>query len=298
MVMLSESDLTVEVFHALRTHFFNDAGDPIEYNLRDKRTTQDDPFDELIYEVISGNLKNAICEKSSALVSPDIVILRPDLCEERDRDQLRDSLSNILAIEVKKLERTKGGSVARASGLDYNTTPPCGTVTVYDRNDKPLHIRSFYLFVCQESSELGKYKLTALTLCDGNAVNEDFELYKSVVGQRKKKIGIGTYGNGADRNRPMLIFPNPLGASELDRAVTLVHPDRNVMKTDRELCLVYRLVRSYEGKRAVFYCYRMREDVEKNHQVVDLENPFPSPTRDVRTQARGRFRLQSLNLEA
>ena len=125
-------------------------------------------------------------------------------------------------MEVKKLERTQTGKIARTTGLDYNTTPPCGTVRIYAADDSPLDIRGFYLFVAQEAVADNQYVITALALCDGNILNEDFDLYLAGVGQRQKKIDLGTYGNGVDRQRPMFIFANPLGAQELERQATLV----------------------------------------------------------------------------
>ncbi|HSH81898.1 MAG TPA: hypothetical protein VLA19_25510 [Herpetosiphonaceae bacterium] len=104
--------------------------------------------------------------------------------------------------------------------MDYNTTPPCGTLRVYDANNTALDIPGFYLFVCQEDVQDGKKQLTALVLCDGNALNADFDFYLSVTGTRTKGIGLGTYDDGFNRNRPMLVFPNLLGAPQLDRMVS------------------------------------------------------------------------------
>ncbi len=208
---------------------------------------------------------------------------------------MRDDLTRIVGIEIKKLERTKSGSVARRSGLDYNTTPPCGTIRVYDANDNPLDIRGFYLFVCQEQEPGAEntYKLSALALCDGNMLNKDFDLYLSAVGQRKKEIGLGTYGNGANRHRPMFIFANPLGIPELDNAVTLIHPDATLAESEAGLQMAYRLIRMAKDGERVFYCYRLAADIGTGHPITDLKNPFPTPlSRSIRTQNRGRFRLQ------
>ena len=254
------SDLSVEVFLALRKHFFDDGAAPEPYTLRDKRNTQDDPLDEFICELLQAVLPSgAKVAASGPLVTPDLVIHRPAICSQTSRADLRASPDRILALEVKKLERGASGDVARASGLDYNTMPPCGTVRVYDLDGDDLDIKGCYLFVCQEpAADIPRtYRLTALVLCDGDLLNEDFDYYISIVGRRSKEIGLGTYGDGAkgsrqnkssiyriviplgmrncdhrwpvyfgespNRVRPMLIFSNPLGAPFLDRQSTLIH---------------------------------------------------------------------------
>jgi hypothetical protein len=197
-------------------------------------------------------------------------------------------------LEVKKLERAEGGTVARASGMDYNTTPPCGTVRVYDGAGQPLDIRGFYLFVCQEKvpGERRQYRLSALVLCDGNLLNSDFDYYLSIVGERTKQVGLGTYGNGANRTRPMLIFANPLGVSLLDRTCTLVHSLADLEKGFAPLCRVGVIRRSLpDGRHSDFHAYRLKSDVPSAHTLFDLVDPFPTPARTEKTQPRGRFRV-------
>ena len=71
------------------------------------------------------------------------------------------------------------------------------------------------MFVCLEQAPgTENVMLSALALVDGNVLNEDFALYLSVTGERTKRIDLGTFSDGADRNRPMLIFSNPLGIPE------------------------------------------------------------------------------------
>ena len=251
-------------------------------------------LDEHISKILKAGLKNADCVKASGpLITPDLVLLRPELCRGISNFILHNDLTRIVGIEVKKLERTGTGIVARASGLDYNTTPPCGIIRVYDVENRPVDIRGFYLFVCQEpiSGRINTYQLTAMVLCDGNVLNQDFSLYLSAVGQREKKIHLGSYKNGADRTRPMFIFANPLGTPELDHFATLVHPSQDLESSNQDLKLVYRLLRSSEKKEHEFYCYRVKSDIPQVHTVIDLKDPFPTPFRMTRTQNRGRFRL-------
>ncbi len=291
------SDLLVEAFLLLRSACFGENATPVTYRLRDKRNTQDDPLDERIHKLLSEGLRaGMICIKAPGpLITPDLVIMRPTLCNGVPRGVLASDVSRIAAVEVKKLERTKGGGIARSSGMDYNTTPPCGTVRVYDRGGHALDIRGFYLFVCQEAMRgpTGRYRLTALVLCDGNLLNADFGYYLSIVGERTKEIGLGTYGDGANRSRPMLIFANPLGAAELDGKATLVHPRNDLALQSpllRHVGLIKRRVTT--GGQRTFHCYRLRDDVPAEHRDFELADPFPSPTRQVGTQPRGRFRLE------
>jgi hypothetical protein len=290
------NDLPTESFLILRSSLFGKEAKPKSFRLRNKRNTQDDPLDEYIHHLLSDQLPTDVdCLKAPGpLITPDMVLLRPEVCKKTGRETLISNLTHIVAIEVKKLERTQSGTIARPSGMDYNTTPPCGTVRVYDSSGTALDIRGFYLFVCQENvrNQLGKYLLSALVLCDGNILNEDFNYYLSIVGERVKEIGLGTYGNGANRSRPMLIFSNPLGTPELDLSVTLIHPrddlEREISQL-RQVGIINRTIK--QGGTRVFYCYRLTDDVHKDHKQFELLDPFPLPARTERTQPRGRFRL-------
>ncbi len=284
------TDLVIDAFLILRETFFDKNMQPIPFNLRDKRNTQDNPLDEYICDALKTHLENAICQKAPGpLINPDLVIYRPELCNEQPREMLASDTTRIVGIEVKKLERGKSGRIARASGMDYNTTPPCGTILAYSMDQSELHIKGFYLFLAQEEVSKGQYVISALTLCDGNVLNEDVDFYLRIVGQRQKEIGLGTYGNGVNRNRPMLIFANPLGASELDREATVVS---NYLD-DHRVELVYQIEReSIDGTSKRFYAYRKKSDIPEGWKVQILREPFPQPsTRVSTTQARGRFQL-------
>lgn len=134
--------------------------------------------------------------------------------------------------------------------------------------------------------------LTALALVDGNVLNADFDLYLETVGEREKRIGLGSYADGADRARPMFIFSNPLGAQELDHRVSLVHPDPALENTVSDLRMVYELERTLRsGDTNRFYCYRLASDVPDGWTVTTLKDPLPTPKRETRTRPRGRFKL-------
>lgn len=295
MEVKNVTDLPTTAFLKLRWQFFDNTGEPIPFVLRDKRNTQDDPFDEfLATEVLAGLDAIACARASGPLITPDMVLYRPDRCTGAAPSELTNDIDRIAAIEVKKLERTAQGSVARASGLDYNTTPPCGRIRAYDAAGKAVDVRGFYLFVCLEQAPAGAggVVVTALCLVDGNVLNEDFDLYLSITGEREKRIGLGTYRDGADRARPMLIFANPLGAPDLDHRATLIHPNATLSRRTPDLRLAYRLLRPVpdDGVRT-FYCYQIRSDLPHGWRVTDLRDPFPTPTREARTRPRGRFKL-------
>lgn len=163
------SDLTADVFCILHDMFFEDGCLPKSFPLRMKSNTQDDPLDEYVAKVLTTELKDAVCQKAPGpLVSPDIVIYRRELCEQAQRQSLRADPTRIFGLEVKKLERSSAGRIARSTGLDYNTTPPCGTIRVYEASGQPLDIRGFYLFVCQSVNADDGFCLSSLALCDGN----------------------------------------------------------------------------------------------------------------------------------
>jgi hypothetical protein len=287
---MQPTDLVVDVFLLLRDSFFGASMQPAPFELRQKRNTQDDPLDEYISRLLEAGLKDAACRKAPGpLITPDLVVYRPVLCDGQPRETLVTDTTRILGLEVKKLERTASGGIARSTGLDYNTTPPCGTVQVYAADDSPLRVRGYYLFVAQEAAPEGKFILSAMALCDGDILNADFDLYLSIVSQREKQLGLGTYGDGVNRQRPMLIFANPLGARDLDQTATLV----TASAADDRIRLVYRVVRTTtSGDLSHFYAFRKATDVPSGWQVQTLTDPFPQPkNRVVQTQSRGRFRL-------
>lgn len=285
-------DIPTTVFLALRTRFFNAAGTPIAFQLRPKSNTQDDPFDEHLANDVLAAISGITCVKASGpLITPDLALFRPDLCRGASRDTLRDDLSRLVAFEVKKLERTPGGTVARASGLDYNTTPPCGRVRIYDDAGSTVDVRGFYIFVCVEAAA-GGVQVTALAVVDGNLLNTDFDFYLSIVGEREKRIELGSYGDGADRARPMLIFSNPLGVPQFTRGACLIHPVNDLETSTASALKKVHVVTRKTSATAFneFHVYRAKADAT-NAPVTTLNDPLPTPTRETKTRPRGRFRL-------
>ena len=305
--MMVDRDLSAAVFGALHKRFFGQGGEPIEYHLRAKNNAQDDPFDEYVRESLNGDLGPDIRTVSSGPVtSPDMVIWRPSVMGAFTGDGASSDLVRIFGMEVKKLERGSKGRVARGSGMDYNSTPPCGTIRAYDENKEAVDIRGFYLFVVQEAA-IGRadyYRLTTLCLCDGNFLNEDFDYYLSVTGLRLKKLGVGSYGDGFDRQRPMLVFPNPLGIDLLDRRATLVHL-RSDLETEypglrkvgtfrRTLRVNPNLAADSEPEYRRFYCYRLSSDDADGCEFDELD-PLPPTKHSETTSPRGLFVIEGLD---
>jgi hypothetical protein len=94
-------DLAVATFQVLRDAFFDKSGQSLPFDLRPKRNTQDDPFDEYVHQRLQNGLRDATCEKApGALITPDMVVLRKELCLQAPRQTLRDDLTRIVGIEV------------------------------------------------------------------------------------------------------------------------------------------------------------------------------------------------------
>ena len=145
MTKQSPTDLSAETFFALRNRFFDGEAHPRTFPLRQKGSTQDDPLDEYICRCLQSDLPIDLkVEKASgSLISPDLVVYRPTACKGASRASLLQDSTRILGLEVKKLERQSGGGVSRSSGLDYNTTPPCGTIRVYSPDGQSLDISGY-----------------------------------------------------------------------------------------------------------------------------------------------------------
>ena len=59
------SQLPIEAFKVLRSSFFDDQRQPIEFPLRDKRNTQDDPFDEYVAQLLNDRTPDDVsCEQA------------------------------------------------------------------------------------------------------------------------------------------------------------------------------------------------------------------------------------------
>lgn len=290
-------DMAVQAFVALREEFFDADLAPIAFTLRDKRRTQDDPLDEHVGQRLAARLarETVVVSATGPLISPDMVVAAPEGVRDIQEHEGHLGTNEAVGIEVKKLERTAAGTIARPGGIDYNSTPPSRTIAVFYEGER-IRLPGFYLFVCLEEAAQGTCRITALSLCDGGVLNEDIELYESRTGLRKKAIGLGSYGDGLDRQRPMLVFANPLGWAELDRSATLIHrrDDLDDGGQVRKIGLVERTNPAAATRTpSIYTAYRHTADVDASHRLFVERDPFPAvKRRSETTQARGRFRLR------
>lgn len=269
-------DLHHRVFLALRDELFDSAGKSLPISLPILKNRDIYPFDSFIEIILRKRLQDLFVQHApNEWTHPDFVV---------------SGSSMLLGLEAKKFNR-KNGRVPRASGCDYNSTPPCGKIIVYRKNN-PVVIRCFYLFACLESDGNKDYVRT-LCLCDGNIINEDFELYRQAIGVRQKIIGLGTYQDGMNRCRPMFVFSNPLGIKELDGTATLLCCKR--IHNDR-LGVAGVLTRNSGNKKHICVIYQDKRDIPSHPWC--LKDPFLTPKRDTKTKGRGRFVLMGESGEA
>ena len=286
------ADLGGAVFAALAAEFFTPSGTPIAFNLRDKRQTQDDPFDEHVGVVLGQRLPDEmrVFLSGKPLVSPDLVVARPEETRLLLRGGSDLDSRHIIAIEVKKFNWAARGT-ARGSGMDYNSTPPCSTVKIEADDRQLIRISAFYLYVLLQPTDNDELVVNSLALVSGAALNEDAELYDAITGIRQKAIGLGSYADGLDRQRPMLGFANPLGWPWLADHATLLHSSQN-LEFEQAVTMrrrMYRITR--EGETREFFCYRMSGESAEQPEP-DVTEPFPTPAnRKTETHPRGRFRI-------
>ncbi|MEU5238748.1 hypothetical protein ACH4UR_27630 [Streptomyces lydicus] len=294
------TDLTAAAFIALTQSLFDMDGRPVPFALRGKGETQDDPFDEHIADVLERTLppELRVIRAGKPLVNPDIVLARPEEYHLLAKGGEDFDTRSIVAIEVKKISPDKKtGLPARGSGMDYNSTPPCETARLYaDRNEEIL-VPSFYLFaLLGQAGENRHVYVESMALVAGSALSKDTDLYDRITGRRKKAIGLGTYGDGADRQRPMLVFANPLGWPWMQRQATLISERGDLHEEFPDLAYVRSITRSWkpmegrEAKKERFYCYRVAALDSRFEEPA--EDPFPTPRkRTEETAQRGRFKI-------
>lgn len=280
-------------FTILSERFFDDQGYSVPFQLRDKRNTQDDPFDEHVTELLRQEMPSEVIvlRADKPLVSPDAVIARPEEYELLKMGGVDYDPRAIFGLEVKKVDLGRNGKPARSTGLDYNSTPPCATMRVYADDGSEIRIPGFYLFVALEGNEEGGTVLVhSMVLVAGSVLNKDVGLYDSITGTRTKEIGLGTYGDGANRLRPMLLFSNPLGWDWMLGAATLIS-ERNDLANEQPLIHVRDMTRTVSpGAFELFHCYRLAKlSPPKEDPALD---PFPQPSkRKEETAQRGRFQI-------
>lgn len=281
-------------FTILSEAFFDDRGQSVPFRLRDKRNTQDDPFDEYVTDLLHEHLPEEVIvlRADKPLVSPDAVIARPEEYELLRAGGVDYDPGAIFGLEVKKVDLGRNGKPARSTGLDYNSTPPCATIRVYAEDGNEIRIPGFYLFVALKGDEEGGgvVQVHSMALVAGAVLNRDVDLYDRVTGRRTKQIGLGTYGDGANRVRPMLLFSNPLGWEWMLGAATLIS-ERDDLAEDPSLAHVRDMTRTVSpGVSELFHCYRLAKLAPSVEETA--HDPFPQPSkRKEETAQRGRFEI-------
>lgn len=220
-------------------------------------------------------------------------------------------------LEVKRFEKLS----SRSTGMDFNTTPPCGTIRVYNSSFQKIEIPGFYAFAVVEI--IGdKSAVTTFALVDGDAINNDKALYDLAVSPRTKEIDLGSYGDGMNRQRPMYVFPNPLSWDWLAGRMALIHR-RGDLAGDGliRVAEIQRKVPASPGDDATrasgegltevtsgvvpaastadFHCYIVEQDATRlgfDGDIATITDPFRVPkTRVAATSQRGRFILRALS---
>ncbi|MFJ8435035.1 hypothetical protein ACIQ9P_27410 [Kitasatospora sp. NPDC094019] len=288
------SELPAEVFLALAEEFFDEQGQPIPFHLPAKTKPQDDPFDRHVVAVLKQKLaKDLVVLISGQNTSPDLVVARPEEYQLLVDGGTEFNTTAIMALEVKKVAPTKSGQPSRKSSMDFNSTPPCSTVRVYSDKGMPLVIPAYYLIALLARSSDGpdRYYTDSLALVPGSALSEDTKLYDEITGERTKMINLGSYGDGADRQRPMLMFSNPLGWPWMAGQATLISDRSDLGSQVGELSYVREISReTTAGKVNTFFCYRL-ESLDPPFEEP-ARNPFPLPSaRTEKTSPRGQFKI-------
>lgn len=256
--------LVPKVFYKLCKHFFLEDGHKHRFKLPEKISVVSDPFVEYISKNVWKNIKYGD-EKVEIIVAPPHV--SPDIVF------YTGNIDNVFGLEVKTTKQISGD-------MNFNSTPPCGQVVV-EINDKETIIPCFYLVVQLEEIE-NEYEIGKMAMIDGDFINKDFNLYKEATGIREKRIDLGTYGDGMDRQRPMFVFPNPLGINGIrsERSTLISKYDYldNARWCKDELSKVAILNRDEP-----FYAYQA---------IRILNGPFSNVERSTETKQRQRLKLK------
>lgn len=260
------SILAPKIFYALCKHFFAEDGTKNHFQLDSKSTVVSDPFVEYLDKNILQDLKETKHVVAPPHISPDLAFYEKNLYP-----------TDLLGIEVKT-------SKSKSGDINFNSTPPCGKILMeVDGRDET--VPCYYLFVqltpLEDKGE-NIFDIGTMMLIDGDFINSDFELYLEATGVREKRIDLGSYGDGMDRQRPMFVFPNPLGISGIrSERSTLISKERfNSFDHDDEIGMVAILKRDDQK----FFAYQA---------VRRLDGPFANVTRSTSTKARNKLKIET-----
>lgn len=295
----------------MRHRLADPSGAPLPFTLRPKASTQDDPFDVYLCELLGEAFPGRVQGAPGPLISPDMVVVAADV--EPSAATTLDT-TRACGLEIKRFEKLS----SRSTGMDFNTTPPCGTIRVYNSSFQKIEIPGFYAFAVVEI--IGrKSAVTTLALVDGGAINSDKALYDLAVSPRTKEIDLGSYGDGMNRQRPMYVFPNPLSWDWLAGRMALIHRRGDIAGDGLvRVARIQRKVPAFPNdsthvggdgftevtsgvvpaaSTAEFHCYLVEQDATRfgfDGDIVTFTDPFRVPkTRVAATSQRGRFILRA-----
>jgi hypothetical protein len=200
------------------------------------------------------------------------------------------------AVEVKKLQPKSGGGVGRASGMDYNSTPPTPVARIGVAGSLAvLAMPATYVFAIVDT-RADDLQVRGLVMCVGSVLDASEGEYLRAAQTRKKRIGLGSYGDGMDRVRPMFVYPNPLSASDFSSSATLISDRADLVEEYPQLARLGTLERTLHGVDAAgsveftyYYSVAAEADARRGGDLVD---PFRAVAdRFESTAARGRFEV-------
>ena len=293
----SAPDIPTLVFLALRDLLFDAQGKPVIFSAVQTGNVQGDWLDTHL----TNRLELALAaqgyeiEKSGKNTSPDFAVFRSALVNQPINKATAVSLTDITAFEVKKLQSTENKTNREGGDVDYNSTPPCGLVLVYDQpGTHAFTVRGFYIFLVVNpvAGQSDAFAASSLVVCDGNALNADHDLYLRVVAPRSKEIGLGTYGDGAIRNRPFVLFPHPLSVQWLRGSATLIHSDSHLPAASglNRVSMIERKNLT-TALTVPFCCYQTLADSARFIGPPYEVNPFKTPSKR-RDGSRGKLKLR------
>jgi len=250
--------LISKIFSCLCNHFFYEDGTKIKFKLNIRENILSDPF----VEYLDGHALKKIGEIKKVVAPPQVC---PDIAFLKDK-------KNLFGLEVKTFKSTSGG-------VNFNSTIPCGK-TIIEMNGEEQIVPCYYLFVHLMEIE-DEYEIGSLMMVDGDFINSDFDLYLEATGIRKKKIDVGSYGDGIDRQRPFFVFPNPMSIQGLRKQrSTLI--TKHVLRNANKLSKVAIIQKEKNGQ--AFYAY---QEIRK---LVGPFHDFSSRTED--TKPRNKFKIK------
>ncbi len=130
-------------------------------------------------------------------------------------------------------------------------------------------------------------------MCAGSVLDASDHEYLQATGERTKRIGLGSYGDGMDRVRPMYVYPNPLSAPGFSTEATLIAERHDLTNEYAQLTRLGRIDRTLARvEETLVFSYYGLASAERMPSSSDLVDPFQRVEKRVETTStRGRFRL-------